>query len=147
MRDYRKMVRGSDGVLVPRWMLYLGGALLALWFAARIFVPPMWVVQQLDAPEGDRSARLMRSVYLRHHFVVKVREGWFWQTAFYSPPLPEDLRLDLRERLQWSPDGQKVWLRVEDEPVWGFDFERQRNMTGAELAQVSRSNDLNAGER
>ncbi len=134
-RDYSQLVR-QDGLWVPRWVILLLLALLALWFAARIFVPPMWLVQQLDAPDSQRSARLYRSVYMRHHFVVKVKEGWFWQTAHYSPPLDDDLRIDLGERLRWSEDGEKVWLTVEGEPTWGYNFSRQRNMNPQELAEI-----------
>lgn len=131
-RDYRSMIR-PGGVWIPRWALYLGIALFALWFGARIFIPPTWLVQQLDAPDGTRSARLYRRVYLEHHFIVKIQEGWYWQTAYYSPPLPRDFRIDLNERLRWSADSRRLWLRVEDERVWGYDFERQRAMGTNEL--------------
>lgn len=135
MRDYRQLMRG-EGIWVPRWVLYSGVALLALWFAARIFVPPMWVVQQLDSPDGNRSARLLRSVYIRHHFVVKLKDGWIWRTAYYSPPLSDDLRVDLGERLQWSDDANRVWLRVDGEPVWGYDFIRGRSLRSADLNEL-----------
>jgi type IV secretory pathway VirB3-like protein len=126
-RDYRQLMRG-EGVWIPRWVLTTLVLIVALWFAARIFLPPMWLVQQLDAPDGTRSARLYRSAYMKHHFVVKVRTGWFWQTAFYSQPLPDDLRLDLGERLRWSEDSRRVWLYMESAPVWGYDFERQQKL-------------------
>ena len=131
-RDYGSFVRG-EGIWVPRWVLTVLVLLIVLWLAARIFVPPMWTVQRLDAPNSERSARLMRSVYLKHHFVVQLREGYFWQTAHYSQPISEDFRVDLGERLRWSEDSQRVWLIVEGRPVWGFDFQRQRNMRPDEL--------------
>jgi hypothetical protein len=126
-RNYRSLFRG-DGVWVPRWVMVLCVLGLLLWFAARIFVPPMWTVQRLDAPDGSRSARLMRSVYIRHHFVVQVREGFFWQTAHYTQPIPADFRVDLEERLRWSPDSERVWLMMEGRPVWGYDFRARRNV-------------------
>jgi len=106
-----------------------------LWFAARIFAPPMWTVQRLDAPDGERSARLMRSVYIRHHFVVQLREGLLWQTAHYSQPITNDFRIDLGERLRWSEDSKRVWLMMEGAPVWGYDFGRQRKLEADELHQ------------
>lgn len=131
-RDYRQLLR-TDGVWVPRWLVVTLLVVLALWFAARIFVPPRWVVQQLDAPDGTRSARLLRSVYLQHHFIVQLQEGWFWQTAYYSDRLPADFRVDLGERLRWSEDSQRVWLTLQGEPVWGFDFKQQRNLPATQL--------------
>ncbi len=131
-RDYRQLMRG-EGVWVPRWVLVLLMGGLAIWFGARIFLPPNWLVQQLDAPDGERSARLLRSVHMDHHFVVKLKDGWMWQTAYYSQPVTNDLRVDLGERLRWSDDSQRVRLFMEGEPVWGFDFERERKMTREEL--------------
>lgn len=130
------MIRGP-GVWVPRWLVVLLTVIGALWFASRIFLSPAWLVQQLDAPDSSRSARLYRSVYMQHHFQVKVREGWLWQTAHYSQPLTDDLRVDLRERLRWSDDSQQVWLFVEGRPVWGFDFDQQRNLRTDELEAIS----------
>ncbi len=138
-RDYRQMVRGR-GVWVPRWLLIVLVILVAFWFGARILVPPSWLVQQLDAPDSSRSARLHRSVYMQHHFVVRIRDGWFWRTAHYSQPLTDDLRIDLRERLRWSDDSQQVWLFVEGRPVWGFDFAEQRSMRSEELETLQFEN-------
>ncbi len=130
------MIRGP-GIWVPRWLIFLALIILVFWFAARIFVPPMWVVQQLDAPDGTRSARLLRSVYIRHHFVVKLKDGWTWQTAFYSPPLTNDFSVDLGERLRWTEDSSQVWLRMEGQPVWGYDFVRRRSLYENELKQLA----------
>ncbi len=133
-RNYGQYLRG-EGVWVPRWLMLLILAALALWFASRIFMPPMWVVQQLDAPSSERSARLLRSVYIRHHFVVKLKEGWTWQTVYYSPPIPGDLRIDLGERLRWSEDSTRVWLYVEGLRVWGYDVERQQRLAPDEMEE------------
>jgi hypothetical protein len=130
-REYGNLMRG-EGVFVPRWVLVSLAFLAMLWLAARIFMPPMWVVQRLDAPDGARSARLMRSVHTRHHFVVQLKDGLRWQTAYYSAPLDEDFRIDLGERLRWSEDGQRVYFTLQAEPVWAYDFERGRPMTAAE---------------
>lgn len=127
-RTYGNLFLGQ-GVWVPRWIITILVLGVLLWFAARIFVPPMWTVQRLDSPDGERSARLMRSVYIRHHFVVQLREGLFWQTAHYSQPIPDDFRVDLGERLRWSSDSQRIWLVMDGEPRWGFDFRLQRNLT------------------
>lgn len=136
-RDYRQMIGGA-GVWVPRWLVIVLVLGAAFWFGTRILLPPSWLVQQLDAPDGSRSARLYRSVYMQHHFRVKIRDGWFWKTAHFSPPLPDDLRVDLGERLRWSEDSRQVWLLVEGGPVWGFHFDRQRNLSSEELAALPR---------
>lgn len=124
--------RGGSGIWVPRWVVLVAVFLFLLWFGLRIFVPPMWTIQRLDAPDGARSARLLRSVHTRHHFVVQLKDGMRWQTAYYSEPIPDDYRVDLEERLRWSDDGQVVWFRLRGEPVWAYDFERGRALRPAE---------------
>jgi hypothetical protein len=107
-------------------MVYAVILLALFWFAARIFVPPSWIVQRLDAPDGSRSARLLREVYVKHHFVVEVKSGWFWQTVYYSEPIPQAYTVDLGERLSWSPDSRYVYFKMGEDVLWGYDFEQDR---------------------
>jgi len=127
-RTYANLAK-REGIVVPRIVFYAVVTLGVLWFGSRIWVEPAWIVQQLDSPDGEKSARLKRSVYVRHHFVVEIKDGWTWQTAYYSPPLPDDLRMDLGERLRWSDDAKQVYLTFKGEPVWGYDFPAQRALT------------------
>jgi hypothetical protein len=131
-RDYRQLLK-SEGVWVPRWVVRLVIGAIAIWAALRIFVPPSWVVQRLDSPDGKRSAQLLRTQYLRENFVVHVKEGLLWHTAFYSPPITNDYRVDLGERLAWSPDSARLYLRIGGRPVWGQDFLQGRDLHADEL--------------
>jgi hypothetical protein len=131
-RDYRQLLRG-DGVWVPRWVVRLAIAAVVVWAALKILVPPSWVVQRLDSPDGKRSAQLLRIRYLRENFVVHVKDGLLWHTAFYSPPITNDDRVDLGERLAWSPDSTRVYLRIRGRPVWGEDFLQGRDLRPDEL--------------
>lgn len=132
-RDYQKLTRG-EGVLVPRWVLVGLAAIGLVFVALRILVPPSWVVQRLDSPDGRRSAQLLRTQYLRQSLVVRLREGGLWQTAFYSAPVTNDYRVDLGERLVWSRDSARVSLRVGGQFVWGHDFAAGRDLSREELA-------------
>lgn len=120
---------------VPRWILVAAAALALFWVALRILVPPAWIVQRLDAPSGKRSALLLRTQYVRQSFKVHVRNGWLWHTAYYSPPITNDFRIDLEERLIWSGDSQRVYLEVQGRPVWGHDFDKGRDLSAQELAE------------
>lgn len=131
-RDYQKLTRG-EGVFVPRWLIVALAAAGVLVVALRILIPPSWLVQRLDSPDGRRSAQLLRTQYLRPSFVVRLREGGLWQTAFYSDPITNDFRTDLGERLAWSADSARVGLRVGGRCVWGYDFDARRGLTPAEL--------------
>jgi hypothetical protein len=122
-RDYKALLRG-EGVFVPRWILVTAAALGLLWVAVSILTPPTWVVQRLDSPDGERSARLLRTHYSRHHFVVQLKDGLFWQTAHYSRAYAYDYSRDLHERLFWSEDSDRVFLTVDGRVVWGYDWVR-----------------------
>ena len=133
VRDYRSAARGS-GVWVPRWLVVLVSALVLLWLGLRILIPPSWIVQQLDSPDGKRSARLMRSRYVKDSFVIRVRDGKLWRTAFYSLPLDTDLRVDLGERILWTNESSRLLFRIQDSIVWGYDFQRRSSLSQAEIA-------------
>ena len=133
MRDYRKLGRREEGVWVPRWLVTLVVGAVLVWVALRIFVPPSWIVQRLDSPDGSRSAELLRTRYLRESFVVQVKDGALWHTAFYSEPLTNDYRVDLGERLAWSPDSTRLYLRFGGRVVWGWDSTQDRGLRSDEL--------------
>jgi hypothetical protein len=135
-RDYQKFLC-SDRVMIPRWLFLAvvwGGI---LWIGLKIFVPPSWVIQQLDSPDGKRSARLLRTRYLRENFVVRVRDGSLWRTAYLSPTITNDFRVDLGERLLWSPDSGRLYFRLSEQRIWGYDFTLDRDLGRDELSSSS----------
>ena len=134
-RDYRKFLR-DERIPVPRWLVMIlvwGGF---LWIVLRILVAPSWMIQQLDSPDGKRSSRLLRTQYLRENFVVRVKDGALWRTAYLSPTITNDYRVDLGERLVWSPDSSRVFLRLNGRLVWGYDFSFDRDLRRDELTAV-----------
>ena len=131
-RDYQRLLRG-ERVTIPRWLFLVaiwGGV---LWIGLKIFVPPSWVIQQLDSPDGKRSARLLRIRYQHENFVVRVKDGSLWRTAYLSPTITNDFRVDLGERLLWSPDSGRVYFRVKGNAAWGYDFTLDRDLRRDEL--------------
>lgn len=134
-RDYSKLTRPA-GMWVPRWAVLGVAALLLFLLGLRIWVPPSWVVQQLDAPDGRRSARLLRTRYVKDSFTIRVRETRFWRTVYYSDPLPDDLRVDLGERLFWTGDSSRLLFRMENRVVWGYDFQQHRPLTETEIGRT-----------
>ena len=135
-RDYQKFLR-SDRVMIPRWLFLVVVWGAVLWIGLNILVPPSWVIQQLDSPDGNRSARLLRTRYLRENFVVRVKGGSSWRTAYLSPTITNDYRVDLGERLFWSADSSRVYLRLGGEAVWGHNFTLDRDLRRDELTTAS----------
>lgn len=131
-RDYTKLARGQ-GIWLPRWVVIAVPAIIVLWAALRILVPPSWIVQQLDSPDGARSARLLRTRYVKDSFVIRVRDGKLWNTAFYSGPITNDLRVDLGERLSWTGGSSRLLFRLQGAPVWGYDFDARRALQRDEI--------------
>ena len=131
-RNYQKFLN-RDRVMIPRWLFLTGVWGAILWIALKILVPPSWVIQQLDSPDGTRSARLLRTRYLHENFVVRVKAGASWRTAYLSPTITNDFRMDLGERLSWSPDSGRVYFRLNGKPVWGYDFSLDRDLNRNEL--------------
>jgi hypothetical protein len=113
-------------VAVPRRLLVAVVGAALLWGTFRMMTPSSSLLQQLDSPDGRRSARLFRTRDVRVYLTVRVRNGGLWQTAYMTPPLTNDLRMDLGERLFWSEDSARVSLRMNGAPVWHYDFEPGR---------------------
>lgn len=130
-RDYSKYFR--DGVYLPRWAVLLLVLLGLAFVGLKILTPPRWIVQRLDSPDGTMPARLMREQYLRHSFSVQVKPGRLWQTIYYTTPISNDYRIDLNERLVWSPDSRRLYLEVKGQAVWAYDFLAERRLTIDEL--------------
>ncbi len=123
-RNYQRLPR--DGILVPRWMVWLVAVILLGWLGLKIMIPPRWEIQRLDAPDGKISARLMRNRYAQESLSVMVKEGALWRTIYYSPPLTNDYRTDPGERLFWSGDGKSLFLRLDGSVCWGYNFAQDR---------------------
>lgn len=134
-RDWGQRQAGQ-GVLVPRWLVLAVPAVILVYVIMRVVVPPAIIVQQLDAPEGGRRARLLRTRYINEHFAVYGSEGHLWRTLFYGPPLTNDYRVDLGERLSWSPDGRYLYLKMKNQYVWGYDWEARKPISRAELPRL-----------
>ncbi|HOW96982.1 MAG TPA: hypothetical protein P5567_11805 [Kiritimatiellia bacterium] len=125
----------AEGVWVPRWIVALAGVVVVMYVALHILVPPAWMIQRLDSPDGRRTARLLRTRYAaKESLVVKARDRWGLRTLFYSPPLTNDFRVDLGERLYWSGDSRRLFLEMEGRPVWGYDFSERRALAPEEIA-------------
>lgn len=113
---------------MPRAWFIVFSVLLALWFGARIFVPPSWLVQRLDSPNGIYAARLFRDQYLKQAFRVQVKKGRLWQTVYYSPPITNDFSVDLEEHLLWSPDSIHVALEVQRRIKWVYSLDEKKRI-------------------
>lgn len=131
-RDFQRLTRGP-GVFVPRWAIGGVVALALLLVGLRLLVPPSRVVQRLDSPDGRRIALLERTRHTREHFTVRVKDGAAWYTLLTSPPLTNDFRVDLQERLSWSTNSERLYFRWQGQTIWGYDFSQSRALRAAEL--------------
>ena len=120
VRDWKRQVAG-EGVWVPRSvLLLLLGVLVALVFY-KIYAPPKWLIQRLDSPDGKKKALLKRVAYDHLNYSVHLKDGWRWNTIFLSPSFTNDYRIDLQERIRWSPDSRYLFFDIQNKPIWGYD--------------------------
>ena len=124
-------------LVVPRWVAYAAGLLVLAYLGARIMRDPVWTVQRLASPDGQRTAVLQRTTYVKDHFRVRVKDGRLWFTPYYSPPFTNDFRVDLGERLRWSEDSNQLYFRLRGQEVWVYDFreEQGRNLIPSGTSQ------------
>jgi hypothetical protein len=95
-----------------------------LFVSFRIFTAPAKTVQILAAPDGSREARLQHIYYYsKPGFKISVREKRLWHTLFYLPEYTNAPSTVLKGNLSWSEDSKRLYFRINNEPVWGYDFE------------------------
>ena len=111
VRDYRPLFEPEPGRLRRRIVAAVGG-LIVLLAALQLLVPSARLMQQAEAPDGRRAARLLRVRDVRSHLVVKVRAGRLWHTVYYSPPITNEVQM-LGARLAWSPDAAQLFLVIQ----------------------------------
>ena len=131
-RDYRAITGQNRGVYVPRAVGYFVGFIL-LWM--KILKEPTWLVHRLDSPDGSKTAVLKRVQYLQHYYKVQAREGKLWHTVFATGSITNTYQVDLRERIMWSDDSEKLYFTLQGKMVAGYDFGEGRTLSPQELAK------------
>lgn len=132
-RDYTKYVGRSHGLYLSRKNLMFVGFVALVLASFQLFRQPTWLVQRLEAPNGERTAVLKRKQYFEHYFKVQAKEGTAWRTIYNSPALTNGYQVDLRERLFWHPNSTRLYFTVKGHMVMGYDFELGRHLTAVEL--------------
>jgi hypothetical protein len=95
----------------------------ALFVSFRIFKAPEKTVQILSAPDGSRDARLQYVYYTsKPGFKIATRERRLWHTVFYLPEYTNAPDGELKVRLRWSDDSERLMLDINGKPVWNHDF-------------------------
>ncbi|MCZ7590825.1 MAG: hypothetical protein M5U15_01145 [Kiritimatiellae bacterium] len=117
--DYRIAPPGA--LIISRRLSWIIGLFILILVVWRIQSPPVITIQRLDSPDGENSAFLQRTKYLKDHFRVRIKTTGPSFVAYISPPFDRDYRTDLGERLSWSEDGKIVRLQIQDRAVWEYD--------------------------
>lgn len=103
----------------------LGLMLFALFTAFRILKDPVETLQVLISPDGTRTAKLEQIYYAAEPGLkISVRSGRFWRTLTYLPPLTNAPPEGFKKAIRWSSDSRRLYLAVDGEPVWTYEFPR-----------------------
>ncbi|MFT5125954.1 MAG: hypothetical protein ACI9TH_004711 [Kiritimatiellia bacterium] len=127
-RDYRASIGQNRGVYVPRGIVYFIGFILLCVIGMKILRQPTWLVQRLDSPDGSKTAVLKRVQYIQHYYKVQAREHKLWHTVFTTGGVTNMYTVDLRERIMWSDDSDKLYFTLQGKMAAGYDFEADRLM-------------------
>lgn len=115
-------------IVVPRRLAWGLGFLLLLLVVWRIQQPPVVLLQRLDSPDQRYRAFLQRTKHTRDHLQVRLSGLGPSFIAYVSPPYRHDFRVDLGERLSWSPSGEELTLQIEGKPVWRYHVGERRGI-------------------
>lgn len=115
-------------LVIPRRLAWAIGMIALLAVVWRIQQAPVVLVQRLDSPDGKRRAYLQRTRYVRDHLRIRLSGAGPSFVPYLSPPYTHDFRVDLGERLQWSPDARRLSLLMAGREVWRYDLSTGRGV-------------------
>ncbi len=121
MNRFRKR-RFLTGLPPARTVGLLALMAFALFVSFRIFNAPTETLQIAASPDGRREARLQHVFYYSEPgYKVAVRSGFLWKTLLYIPEITD--AADAEASIRWSSDSRRLWLDINQKPVWKHDVQ------------------------
>jgi hypothetical protein len=86
------------------------------------------VSKRLEAPDGKKTALLIRRKTFDLNFLLKVKSGGKVATLYESPDYNTAPSIDWNERIRWSDDSSLLVFSTDAVPpyfgprMWAFDF-------------------------
>ena len=99
--------------------------LFLIFVAYRILTPNTKEVARIPSPNGARTARLRKIYYVAQpSYKIDYRQTgkWLWLNLLYLPAYTNAPSETTVETLQWSPDSQKLFFRINNTSIWSHTF-------------------------
>jgi len=101
-------------------------ALFVLFIAYKILTPPSDELARIDAPDGTRSARLVRYFYYdnRPSYKVYSREAGkpFWLSVYHLPAYTNVPPEAASPGIEWSSDSSRLDFLMNGTSIWHHIF-------------------------
>lgn len=113
--------------LDPRRLGFGIFTLFIIYVTLKILTPPSAEVARVTAPDGSRTARLRRFYYVSQpSYKVDYRESgkYAWLNLLYLPSYTNTPHKTAVETLEWSPDSQHLFFKINDTPIWYYSFDQ-----------------------
>ncbi len=100
--------------------------LFIVFVALKILTPPSTVMEQADAPDGSKTARLRMFYYDSHpSYKIDYHEDGklLWLNLLYLPSATNTPPETATKSLAWSPGSERIDFLVNGTSVWHHAFE------------------------
>ena len=100
-------------------------ALFVLYVAFKILTPPSAEVARIEAPDGNRTARLRKFYYVSQpSYKIDSREAGklVWMNLLNLPGYTNVPHQTAAERIEWSPDSERLYFKINGTSIWEHAF-------------------------
>jgi hypothetical protein len=126
----RRSIKRLPSRRLPIERILLVGFILFVTY--RILTPSSTVVATVTAPNGTGTAELRKIYYVAQpSYKIYYRpEGAFFPQGLLSLSAYTNVpHQTAEESLEWSPDSRYLLFKINDQPIWSYDFQSEAGKT------------------
>ena len=100
--------------------------LFILFVAFKILTPPSEEVAIIAAPDGTKTARLRKFYYTAqpsYKIYYHEADKRLWLNLLYLPSYTNVPHQTATEALEWSPDSETLFFKINGNTIWHHAFE------------------------
>jgi len=100
--------------------------LFIIFVAFKILTPPSSELAVVDSPDGSKTARLRKFYYVSqpsYKIYYRDKDKLAWLNLLYLPSYTNVPHQTASESIEWSPDSDHLFFKINGTSVWSHTFE------------------------
>ena len=109
----------------PKRLGFAAFTLFICYVAFKILTPPSTEVARVASPDGSKTARLRKFYYISQpSYKIYYRDTGTlaWLNLLYLPSYTNLPHETATESLEWSPDSENLYFKINGTAIWSHAF-------------------------